>query len=177
MRKLCFTTLLICAISITAAQDSSDLNSSMFDFGIRHGYSNWDISTDYSGYNNFQLYAGLFVETNFSERLGIRLETNYSRRGLIEVPLLLKYKISDKFEFYGGTELIYSFDSYDNYNAKDKEFGGSFIFGMQYNINKHWFIEVRYNHGFTDQFSIGRYGESPMFGKKRTISFGVGYKF
>lgn len=177
MKIFLFTTLFVFSIFSLQAQDYSSSNKTKFDFGIRHGYSNWDISTDYNSYNNFQLYAGLFIETEISEHFGVRIETNYSRRGLIEAPLLLKYKISNKFELYGGAELIYSFNSYDNYNANDKEFGGAFVFGVQYNINEHWFIEARYTHSFTDQFSIGSYGESPLFGKKRTVSFGVGYKF
>ena len=177
MKKSLFTSLILFSFISLNAQDSSTSNRTKFDFGIRHGYSNWDISTDYRSYNNLQLYAGLFVETDITKRFGIRLETNYSRRGLLEIPLLLQYKISNKFELFTGAELSYSFDNFDNYDADDREFGGALIFGVQYNINNHWFLEARYNHGITDQFSIGTNNDPVLFGKKRVVSVGIGYKF
>ncbi|WP_299110295.1 outer membrane beta-barrel protein [uncultured Winogradskyella sp.] len=157
------------------AQDSLTAKSKTFDFGIRHGYSHFNLRASEYRYDKINLYAGLFVETNISDKLGIRLETNYSHHSLLEVPLLLKYQISDKFEIYGGAELSYSFHSNTNSFNADKEFGGALILGLQYNINSHWFIDARYKHGFTDQFAMPF--DFNHYGKSRTVSVGVGFKF
>jgi len=176
MKNLLITLLIIFSIFSLNAQDTITTKKNTFDFGIRHGWRHSTTNRGYDRADNINLYVGLFVETDISERFTLRLETNHSRFGLLEVPLLLKYKISDKFELLGGGEIDYFYDNNQFFSDK-KEFGGAFILGVQYNINSHWFIEARYTHGFTDQFPVFYYNDDFVFGKKRIVSFGLGYQF
>lgn len=176
MKTILFTLLLAFSITNINAQDLNDTNPKTFEFGIRHGYTTWDVATNDASYSTIHLSLGVFAEANISEKFGIRLETNYSRNGLLEIPLLLKYKITNKFEIFGGAELDFSFDS--NNLFEDKQFGGALVLGAQYNINKKWYIDARYIHGVTDQFAVfNGVGGTPNFGKRQSFNFGVGYKF
>ncbi|BAO77117.1 porin family protein [Winogradskyella sp. PG-2] len=180
MKNLCFTTLLIFTISIATAtaQDSTALKKKKFDFGIRHGYSIWDVNASNSGLSDTNLYVGLFLETRLSKKLSIQLEANYSHSNLLELPVLLKYRISDKFEIYGGAQLEVSLDDNIQEAFKNKRLGTSLVLGAQYNINTHWFIDARYTHGLTNQIRVfNGFDTESIYGKKSTVNFGVGYKF
>ena len=178
MKLFIFTFLLIISITTVIAQDSNqETSSKKFNFGIKHGYSSWDIKSEYDSYSDIHLSAGLFIEKPLSEKFGLRLEVNYSRREILEIPLLLSYKLSNKFELLGGVELDYAYGDYDRTNLQNKSTGISLVLGTQYNINSHWFVDVRYIHGLSNQFVIGNSVNNYSFGKRRSFGFGVGYKF
>ena len=171
--------LMLVTIIGANAQDQALKTVKKYNFGIRHGYSTWDIKAENAGYSEINLFAGLFVETEISKKFSLRLEANYSRKALLEIPLILNYKVSDKFEIFGGAEATLSLDKYDDDNIYgDKSLGSSLIIGAQYNINSNWFVDARYIHGLSNQYSIFKgFENDPSFGKRRTVNFGIGYKF
>jgi opacity protein-like surface antigen len=177
MKNLCFTTLLICFISFATAQDSTNVDNKNFQFGLRHGYSLSDISDGYNVLSETNLYVGAFFETKLSKRLSLQLETNYSRSALLEIPLLLKYKITDKFQLYAGPQLDLSLGNNNRNGFEDEDFGASLVFGLQYNMSKHWFVEARYTYGISDQFIFNEFSTVPSFGNKQSFGVGLGYKF
>ncbi|WP_282147953.1 outer membrane beta-barrel protein [Algibacter lectus] len=62
--------------------------------------------------------------------------------------------------------------------SSSESLAASLTLGTQYNINKHWFIEARYNYGLADKHVVNNnLNEAPILGNKNNFSFGVGYKF
>ena len=177
MKNLCFTTLLVCFISFTNAQDSTSVDNNKFNFGLRHGYSLSNISNSYNSVSETSLFIGAFFETKLSDKLSLQIETNYSRSSLLEIPLLLKYRITNKFQLYSGPQLDLSLGNNNRNGFEDENFGASLIFGLQYNMSKHWFVEARYTYGISDQFIFNEFSTIPSFGNKQSFGVGLGYKF
>ncbi len=179
MRHLLLLLTLLFSISFIQAQDSNSDKDKKLDFGIRHGYSIWGIDADTDAFSTTKIYIGVFAEKEISEKLSLRLEANYYGTTLLEIPLLIRYEVSNKFAFYGGIQLDYSIADDSTVLAfRDKEFGASLILGAEYRINRNWFLDARYIHGLTNQYSIFRGLDSDaLFGKKRSFNLGIRYKF
>ncbi|WP_282043507.1 porin family protein [Winogradskyella flava] len=173
------TTFAVFSISNLFAQDFTDVKTKAFNFGARLGTSIYTIKAPNDSRSWNGLYAGVFIEKRLSDKWGIQLESNYIGSSILQFPLLLKYKITDKLEIYGGGTLDVSLEQKNSAEVfRNKRFGASLILGAQYNINSHWFIEGRYIHGLTSQFPIFQgFDSQSIYGKKRSFNFGIGYKF
>ena len=181
MKTYLFTFFAFFSILIGFAQDSTNVTKKSFDFGVRTGYNNYFIQSPGTNPNGSGYYAGLFIETSLSEKLALQVETNfnYSGSSILQLPVLFKYRINEKFEFYAGPQLDFSFEQNNlNSESRNKRWGASLILGAQYNIDKHWFIDARYVHGLADQFPIFQgFGVDPLYSKIRTFNLGLGFKF
>ncbi|NRB82656.1 MAG: PorT family protein [Winogradskyella sp.] len=169
-------------LSINAfAQDNDNPLDNSFTFGLRTGYNTFALSADNLTPYTSGYYGGFFFEKKLSEIWALQFETNFNYNGssTLQFPLLLKYKIAEKFQLFGGPQLSYSFEQKNIDKAnRNKRFGMSLILGMQYDISKKWFVEARYTHGLTDQFSVFQgLNVDPVFAKQRSFSLGIGYKF
>jgi len=187
MKHLLLLFALIFSTSFIYGQDTDIKNDKKLNFGIRHGYSNFNTSarikfdngTSIVSNNELNLYLGFFIEKRISEKFRLRLEANFSPSTPLEFPLLLKYNISNKFSLYGGIQLDYSPNGGSTTEAfKNKEFGGSIVIGAELKLSKHWFLEARYTHGLTNQHRIfNGFSTEPVFGKRSSFSLGIIYKF
>ncbi|EDP70079.1 hypothetical protein FBALC1_11117 [Flavobacteriales bacterium ALC-1] len=182
MKKIIsITALVLFTMSTLIAQDSTDVKNKGFNFGVRIGYSAYSFNTNNRAPYGSGYYGGLFFEKRLSEKWALQFETNFNYTGssTLQFPILLKYKISGKFEIFGGPQLDYSFEQTTmSIESRNKRFGASLVIGAQYNINSKWFVEARYIYGLTDQFPVYE-GANPTsaFTKKNSFNFGVGYKF
>lgn len=163
---LAFATL---SIFKSFSQNTTDTQAETFNFGLRHGYSSYNLISENEDISDLNLYGGLFIAKRFSEKFAVQFETNYSGLSILHFPLLLKYRITDKFELYGGAALDFSLEQQNTDEAfRNKRFGTSLILGVQYYIDTHWFIEARYIHGMTDQIPIfNGFDVEPIYAKKR----------
>ena len=180
MKKTILTAVLfISSIFYVFAQDSTNVKPKTYEFGIRLGTSIYNIESEFENPSFTGLYGGLFVQKHFSEKFSIQLEANYTGQDLLSFPVLLNYKITDKFEVYGGAELNFSLGQPNVAEEfRNKRFGASLVIGAKYNIDSKWFIEGRYSHGVSDQFPIFQgFGTESVYGKRRIFNIGIGYKF
>lgn len=173
------TALAVFSVSSSFGQDSSNKKTQAFNFGTRIGSNLYDISAQNDRISETGLYGGLFIERRLSDKWSLQFETNYAGLSVLQFPLLLKYKITNKFEIYAGPQLDFSLEQKNMDKAfRNKRFGTSLVLGAQYNINSHWFIDGRYIHGLSNQFPIFQGFDNPsLYGKKRSFNFGIGYKF
>lgn len=181
MKTFLITLFLAFSISNIYAQDSTNVKNKTFNFGSRVGYNAYTINTsERMPYAN-GYYGGLFFEKRLSYKWALQLETNfnYSGSSTLQLPLLLKYRITEKFEIYGGPQLEYSFEQKTiNKELRNKRLGASLVLGTQYNINSNWFVEVRYIYGLTNQFPIFQgFENASVYGKRHSFNLGLGYKF
>ena len=73
-------------------------DSKSFNFGIRHGYISTTLSNESGGITDQDVYVGLFATKRLSEKISVQIEANSDFSSVLEIPLLLKYNITNKFE-------------------------------------------------------------------------------
>ncbi|MWW23233.1 hypothetical protein [Algibacter lectus] len=101
MKTQFITLFTLLSVSIIFAQDSEvSVDSKSFDFGIRHGYIATALSNENGNNTNQDIYFGLFATKRLSEKFSLQIETNIRQYSVIEIPLLLKYKLTNKFDIY-----------------------------------------------------------------------------
>ncbi|WP_298500478.1 outer membrane beta-barrel protein [uncultured Algibacter sp.] len=126
--------------------------------------------------NDSNLFGGFFVERTISDEFDIQAELLYTRAygvSIIELPILLKYNFSKKIGAYFGGEFNYIPNDRNAVTFIEKPFGIGANFGVQYNINKNWFLDARYSYGYSNQIRVFNY----LTGSKQSYSLNVGYKF
>ena len=146
-------------------------------FGVKGGMNHSYIYSKYgSGFNGYEWYAGAFLDTRLSNKWSIQNELLVSIsdfKTYLEIPVVLKYKINNKFSVFAGPKL-------DIRTEKDYAFGRrsnlglSTDLGLEYHFNKHFFIESRIGQSFRRTVQLNSGGTS---GYRRTFRVGVGYKF
>ena len=70
---------------------------------------------------------------------------------------------------YTGPRLDFSLEN----NEPAKNFSVALEVGMQYDINKHFFIDGAYSFSFENQIATDSFDT----GSRRNFRFGLGYKF
>ncbi|MEJ7779649.1 MAG: secretin and TonB N-terminal domain-containing protein [Daejeonella sp.] len=153
-------------------------------FGFKGGMNNSRIYAtasdgSKSGYIGTELYGGFFADTRMTAKLSLGTELIFSFTDsyhFIELPLHLKYNLSEKWNLMAGPKLDYIADgmsdfAYDNF----KRVGISGEIGSQYQINQLFFAEVRYAYGVTPQINSQGFGFSD--GYRNTLRLGLGINF
>ncbi|WP_430409593.1 porin family protein [Kordia sp.] len=176
-KQLLITLFCFVCICITNAQEITKPVGKQTTFGFKVGLSGNHFGNQFNdSFTGVEFYAGLFLETSLSENFSIQNELLFSTftdsYDFIEVPILLKYKISDKFSLFAGPKLDFLINE-SNDLFQFKPLGISAEIGVQYNISKRFFLEGRYSHSFTKQVNV-RSGSSEAL---RTLRFGVGFRF
>lgn len=176
MKNKLFILLVTTVMSIMTgiAQEENRPVEKKITFGIRGGVNGSYIGDIGEDFFSSELYGGIFTETRLSKKWSIQNELNVSFSGdfiFVEIPILLKYNFSDKLSILAGPRL--------DVNAKPKHvtfsspLGISAELGIQYNINKHLFIEARYDYGFTNSSKI--FGNNLV--DANNFRVGLGFKF
>ena len=155
-------------------------------FGVKGGVNFSDIigvdsNGEKTGYVGTEIYGSLFADTELSEKWNLENELLFSYTDdyhFLEIPIHLKYKFAQDWNFLFGPKLDFILDN-DNDPFESayrfKNFGISFEFGTQYSISKRVFAELRYSKGLTKQID-------DLFldingGKRNTLRIGIGLKF
>lgn len=197
MKKFLLFTLVLLPLCVTAQQ---------FHGGIIAGINGSQVDGDhFTGYNKLGFMAGFFVYRPLSERLDLQLELKYMGKGAakkttktdfseyksqlhyIEMPVLLHYKLSEKFggEAGIGFGYLFSYAEKDEYGkipdeaAVDfKPFELSSIIGFRYNVKPQLTVVLRYSYSILP--ILGSPGEITYFFKRgaynNLFSLGVMYE-
>lgn len=225
MRKLLSIFLaFIFGISISNAQIS---NIEVFDLGAKAGYNYSNLSNSGKGFDINSLsgyYFGLFIELPLNNRMTIQPEIFFSTQGAtysgktttmiydgklvlnyINIPLMVKYYITDNFNVEIGPQLsasVYPFPfisgtgestyqmgtsySMDYFTLDDKIISKvdlGFGLGASYKISRGFAVGARYNLGFIDvtKDEISKRDFLPEFLNEkfnnRVLNIGLSYQF
>lgn len=170
MKKTIFLITTFFIIYGASAQETETVIPFKTKFGIKGGLT---FLTNSNLEFNESAYVGLFSETRISKKWSLQNEVLISpSEGFLEIPILIKYHINDKFEILLGPKLDLIVDGVNDFPRRNGNINLSLAAGVQYNISKRFFIEGRYSKGLTD----------PRFGFDRdtaidTFKFGIGFKF
>ncbi len=144
-----------------------------FKAGLNQSYLN--TSSD-NGYSGLELYGGFFAETSLSRKISFQYELMYSYTddiSFLEIPLLLKYHLNDRWSFMAGPKLdVIANKSIEG--AIYEPLSVSISLGVQYDISKRFFVEGRYGFGLSKQLITD--SNSNTFSRS-TLRLGVGYRF
>lgn len=167
-----FTTVLL-------AQDKQGFNKNKTSFGLKTATSLNSVSSHFLKSENNRSF-GFFLESELDDSFSILVEANYTRPfgiSFVEMPVLLRYRLTDKINVFSGLKLSYLANDRNVLSRNPNPFGLSIVLGGQYNINSKWFIDARYSHGLTEQINftpeLGTHAKSTM----NSFSFGLGYRF
>ncbi len=152
-------------------------------FGIKAGLNkSYIVSENKDFYTGLELYVGFFSDAKLNNKLNLQNEIVFSYTDdyhFIEIPVLIKYKIKKKWSFFLGPKLDFILDNdNDPFEAiayRFKNFGISVTLGIQYDISKRFFSEIRYGHSFTAQ--VDDLILELFNSKRRTVRVGFGFKF
>ena len=88
----------------------------------------------------------------------------------IQVPVLLSYRITEKFHAFAGPNLGFLLDAGDGVNS----FNFALDFGLSYDVSEKISIDARYDWGQTNLLDGG---DSNNYLKINNIQFGLAYRF
>lgn len=150
-------------------------------FGLRTGYE-FQVNESNLNYKLNLPYFGVYTDIRLNNKWSLLLELNLrseKREELfnngfkstvdelyLTVPVLLKYKATNKFNIYAGTQvlsasLVNDISGFKKWNS---------ILGLQYDLTKSFFLDARFRHGFEERKSTNDFRDN-------RISIGIGYKF
>lgn len=179
--------MLVASGTLWAQSTDNATTTNTTTFGIKGGINYGDIHGDMSysngssgnGLSDTNFYVGLFAETPLNNRWAIGNEILFSYTDdihYLEIPVHLKYKFWKKFQVFAGPKLDFVLASKDHIKSWDvtNTLGISADIGIQYQITKHLFAELRYSYGFTEQLTDpGTYTNA----QRNTLRLGIGLKF
>ena len=184
MKKiLLITALSLFKITIISSQEIESIPKKSFQFGLITGvgFYNYDYPPSFYGYisdrnssmsESSSYYLGFFTEKKLSNKFSAQGEFLYlfgPDSDFIQIPIFLKYKLSDKISFYSGVQFNYMLEEKnDVFNRA----GLGFNAGVEYNFAKKWFLDLRYVHNLPQ---IKKYGNNEN--QIRQLRLGVGYRF
>jgi len=199
MKKVILSSLLgLFAIIGAKAQADSDL----VQIGVKGGVNFATVSGDDfdSPDSRTSFNAGFVAEIPFSERFSIQPEVMYSGQGFdikqsenieaqldyIQIPLLAKIYLVKGLNIQAGPQIGFLINEEIDYQPSDdagdidtdvaEDIDFSLAAGVEYKFDGGFFVQGRYNYGFTNVFK-----ESDLFGdpdiKNSVFQVGVGFMF
>lgn len=154
------------------AQTFSEEDKNKTTFGIKAGIDQTFVYNADSSFDQVNYYAGFFADTRLSKKSSFQFELRYStyrQDHFIEVPLLIKYHLSERLRLYIGPR----FDFILNDRPAAKNFSLAAEFGVEYDISKRFFINAAISSSLENQIVIDQFNA----GSRQNIRFGLGYKF
>jgi len=161
---------------------------SLNQFGLKAGVNSVDIQDKLSDngvthVSKTGFYLGAFMEFRRSVNFSMQPEVYYSSNknkideniGLLHIPILLKYKLGNRFELYGGPEsqFLLSVEN-ENINKGDyKKFILSVNAGLGFIISDEFMLDARYNLAISNYIDFGYHSNK----KLNFIQIGLAYKF
>lgn len=207
MKKIILSSLFVLAVSFTYAQKA--------EFGIKGGLNSSDFNGDTDGVDlksRIGFNVGAFVSIQLAEKIILQPEILYSTQGAkaenvtapiddmlftgdikfnlsyINVPVMIKYYVSDKFNFEAGPQIGFltsaktstKLDGFDQTFEEDvKDSFESVDFGLNlgagYDFSKKFSAGIRYNFGLSNVAKTES-GDTDEINNS-VFSLSVGYKF
>jgi hypothetical protein len=194
MKKIILTVAAVCAFGFANAQETK--------FGVKGGLNLANFSGDIEdGSTLAGLNIGVFAEIKLSDKFVFQPEVLFSGQGAdsnegsfnlnyINVPLMMKYYVADKFNFEAGPQIGFltsakikmdgvSIDSKRLFTSTD--FGINF--GAGYDFTQKFSAGVRYNLGvsniFSDEFkeALQQEVQEDVSVQNSVFSLSLAYKF
>lgn len=173
MKKLLFVVSFIFLAKFSFAQPS-------YGFRAAVNYSSLDFKEAPMVDNEHRngLAFGFFAEYFMNDKFSIMPEIQYSAEGgkeevlranYIQAPIQLRMSLSDYFKVGIGPQIGLKTWSYED-NFRNLVFSG--VAGIQYNISDSFFLDLRYNYGFTNVFDK----DFDYNAKNQNFQFGIGLK-
>jgi hypothetical protein len=191
MRKtIKLTILLLMLCGITKAQ-------SELEFGVKGGVNFTGFHTGSSTFSSeFGINLGGIAEYSISEKFSIQAELLFNQKagtftvrdnsnivlgnvesklGYIDIPILAKIYIGNKFSFEVGPQIGFNISEKTEFNGEEiesevKTLDTALVGGFGYHFDQGLFIQARYGYGLSEIFENERY-------KNSVISLSLGYKF
>ncbi len=188
MNNINLTLLLVFLTVFVMSAQEDDVNSKTTTFGAKAGYSSIILkvkveseseSEDVSGF-----YIGAFANIYLSQKLDLQPELLYStysedgeNTGVLQLPILLKYNIDERFGLLVGPQL--DFLANKNDSAGLKRVGVGIAAGFTFDITDELFLDARYSFGLYDRLSSGLPGFEEFDVKTyfNYLHIGLGYRF
>lgn len=162
-------------------------SQSLNQFGLKAGANIMTIVNHYdestANENKTGFYIGAFMEFRRSLEFSIQTEVNYSSTenlvgdniGMLHIPVLLKYKLGNKFEVFGGPEsqFLLSVNNTDIKGDSYKKFILALDAGAGFLISDNLTFEARYNIAVSKYLDFGYRN----YKKLNFIQIGLSYKF
>lgn len=143
-------------------------------FAAKAGFNNVSVNVDSGGFfdssdSELGFFFGGGYNFEVSEEIDIEPSLLFSivdDLTSLYIPVMAKYKISEKFNIQAGPQINYLLE-----DLPDGEFGLDLAFGGAFNIDSNWFVEARYG------FQISRGGDFGDLVDINTLTVGGGYRF
>ena len=162
---------------IEPTKDDQKQRTFGFKGGLNHSVINGhELDDTKTGYVGYEVYGSLFSNSKLNDKLNLENEVLVSFTDeylFIEIPIHLKYKFHDKWTFLMGPKIDFIPSELTHYEIKPM--GVSAELGVQYDINKRYFAELRVSKGFTKQ--VNDFVLEIYDGKRNTFRFGLGINF
>ncbi|WP_299101688.1 hypothetical protein [uncultured Winogradskyella sp.] len=141
--------------------------TSSFCFG-QYKFQFKKLQEDFASQNWNLTVNGIFLKEDVSFTAS-QFEFVGAEAGLIEVPLLLKIKVTDKLSLLSGAKL----DFYRLENGISTDVGVSISSGLQYDFIENAFLRAGFNYQLNNSGSHYNYN----FGNRSSLFFKYGIKF
>ena len=170
MRKLCLATIVVMfSIIIMNAQDTRyGATAGFLSASAKLDFNQISVSNTESGF-----YVGAFVEIGISDKFKIQPELLYASTdgfSSIQLPIMTKYYVSEKFNLQGGLQFNLSLEeTSDDISAFTFGLG----LGTGYDITEDFLITARYAFQLNDSYT----GEGDISSKTNLLNIGLGYRF
>jgi hypothetical protein len=208
MKKIILTITVVMVVTFVNAQDKRS-SSNEIEFGLKGGLNFSNFSGDGSPTMKVGINLGFFGEYKVNEKFAIQPELLYSTQGTnlkyyyeestetydfelayINIPIMAKYYVSEKFSLYAGPQFGFLLSANVDYYYEDidgsfegsednKKYFNSIDYGLNlgvgYCINNKLALDLRYNIGLNDVEKNSDLGVSGHSNKVIQLSFG--YKF
>lgn len=118
-------------------------------------------------------YIGFIYDIVIAEKMEIQPEIRFvsvKDFNQFQMPILLKYAISDKFNLFTGPNLGFLVDAPEGVDG----FNFALDFGLSYNFVTNFLVEARYNLGLTNLLENG---DSDNYLKLNNVQIGLVYQF
>lgn len=173
MKKLILSVVALMAFGFANAQDAK--------FGVKAGYdgaystAKIDIggSTVSATASQGGFFIGGFADITVSDKFHVQPELLYAAvtdLGQIQIPILAKFQVAEKFNLLAGPELAILTTKSDY----TKSFNYGLDLGASYGFTENIFADLTYNFGLANLLKDATNSESVKLGNFR---IGVGYKF
>ncbi len=184
------TVLLLMICGITKAQ-------SELEFGVKGGANFTGFHTGSSTFSSeFGINLGGIAEYSISDKFSLQAELLFNQKagtftvkdnsnivlgnvesklGYIDIPILAKIYLGDKFSFEVGPQIGFNVSEKTEFNGSEvdteiKTLDTAIVGGFGFQFDKGLFIQARYAYGLSEIFENERY-------KNSVISLSLGYKF
>jgi hypothetical protein len=166
-------------------------------FGVKGGANFTGFHTGSSTFSSeFGINLGGIAEYSLSDRFSIQAELLFNQKagtftirdnsnfvlgsvvsklGYIDIPIIAKIYIGDKFSFQVGPQFGFNISEKTEFNGSEieselKTLDTAIVGGFGYQFKQGLFIQARYGYGLSEVFEDDKY-------KNSVISLSLGYKF